>query len=58
MTNYYKKKRYNLNIACDFLSSKNIPEKIHIDILTQIGGIITWNGLDYSKSEIKWVGKQ
>ncbi|HXT84583.1 MAG TPA: DUF790 family protein [Verrucomicrobiae bacterium] len=44
----------NLNMACEFLSSKNIPEKIHIDILTQMGGIITWNGLDYSKSAIKW----
>ena len=44
----------NLNIACEFLTSKNIPEKIHIDILTQMGGLITWNGLDYSKSAIKW----
>ncbi len=46
---------HNLNMACAFLSSKNIPEKIHIDLLIYIGASITWNGLDYSKSEIKWI---
>ena len=42
----------NLKDACEFLSTKKIPEKIHIDLLIFIGFKINWNGLDYSESEI------
>jgi uncharacterized protein len=42
----------NLKEACDLLTSKNIPEKIHIDLLIFMGFEIYWNGLDYSESKI------
>jgi uncharacterized protein len=46
------RKTKNLKDACEFLSTKKIPEKVHIDLLTFIGCKINWNGLDYSESEI------
>jgi uncharacterized protein len=42
----------NLKEACNLLLSKNIPEKIHIDLLIFMGFEIYWNGLDYSESKI------
>jgi hypothetical protein len=42
----------NLKDACEFLSSKKISDKIHIDLLIFMGFKINWNGLDYSESEI------
>ena len=46
------RKTKNLKDACEFLSIKKIPEKVHIDLLIFIGFKINWNGLDYSESEI------
>jgi len=46
------RKTRNLKDACEFLSSKKISDKIHIDLLIFMGFKINWNGLDYSESEI------
>jgi hypothetical protein len=46
------RKTRNLKDACEFLSSKKISDKIHIDLLIFMGFKINWNGLDYSDSEI------
>ncbi|MBA3750140.1 MAG: DUF790 family protein [Nitrosopumilus sp.] len=45
----------NLKDVCDFLSSKKISEKIHIDLLIFMGFKIDWNGLDYSESKISYI---
>ena len=47
-----ERKTRNLKDACEFLSSKKISDKIHIDLLIFMGFKINWNGLDYSESEI------
>jgi len=39
-------------MANDVLKSKNIPEKIHIDLLNFLGFQIDWVGLDYSKAKL------
>lgn len=46
------RKTKSLKDACEFLSTKKIPEKTHIDLLIFMGFKINWNGLDYSESEI------
>jgi hypothetical protein len=46
------RKTRNLKDACEFLSTKKISDKIHIDLLIFMGFKINWNGLDYSDSEI------
>lgn len=42
----------NLKDATVLLSSNNIPEKIHIDLLDFMGFRIDWNGLDYTTTSI------
>ena len=44
----------NLKEACDFLLTKKIPEKIHIDLLIFMGFEINWSGLDYYESKISF----
>ncbi|HET6589266.1 MAG TPA: DUF790 family protein [Candidatus Nitrosocosmicus sp.] len=41
-----------LGKAIDLLKSKEIPEKIHIDLLNFLGFQIDWAGLDYSKAKL------
>ena len=41
-----------LSIANDLMKSKDIPEKIYIDLLTFLGFRIDWIGLDISKAKL------
>ncbi len=47
------KHKTNLKAVCDFLTSKDIPEEIQIELLSFMGYRIDWNGLDYSQSTIR-----